>query len=240
MPKPLPIRWRMALTAGLSMAGCLALAGHSSGQQDGGVQKASTSQPAAAARPGPAVIGTIDMDAVLKTYEKYKAQMESMKVDMLARQKDLMKIQEEGKQLGEMMSKFQPSSPDYKRIEKQFAQLKAQFQVANEQASSEFQQREADMLATIYNEVQGMTASVAKLHGMSFVVRVSREPVSGSEPNSVMSALARSVVFSDPVTDVTNEVVKYLNINYRRTTGAAAPKAAAATPPASTQPSTAR
>ena len=40
-------------------------------------------------RPGPAVIGTIDMDAVLKTYEKYKAQMEAMKVDMLARLSDI-------------------------------------------------------------------------------------------------------------------------------------------------------
>jgi outer membrane protein len=85
-----------------------------------------------------------------------------------------------------------------------------------------------------------MTASVAKLHGMTFVVRVSRDPVSGSEPNSVMSALARSVVFSEPSTDVTGEVVKYLNINYHRTTGAAAPKSASTAPAANTQPSTAR
>jgi Skp family chaperone for outer membrane proteins len=240
MPMPLPIKWRLALTAGLSLVGFLALVGRSSGQQDGGVQKTSTSQaPAAAVRPVAAVIGTIDMDSVLKTYEKYKSQMEAMKVDMLARQKDLMKIQEEGKQLGEMMGKFQPSSPDYKRLEKQFAQLKAQFQVANEQASSEFAQREADMLAGIYNEVQVMTGAVAKRHGMSFVVRVSREPVNGSEPNSVMSALARSVVFSDPATDVTNEVVSYLNMRYRQANGAAAPKSAAAAP-AATAPSTAR
>jgi outer membrane protein len=240
MPMAMPIKWRLALTAALSLVGLFALAGHSSGQnpQDGGVQKtAATNQPAAPKPVTPAVVGSIDLDAVLKGYEKFKSQTEAMKVDMIARQKDLMKIEEQAKTVGEQSSKFQPGTPDYKRLEGQFAQLKAQLQVATEQAQSEFQQREADMIAGIFNVVQAMTAAVAQRHRMTFVVRVSHDTVSGSEPNSVMSAMRRPVLYSDPGTDITNEVVGYLNQNYRMATGAASAKSAShSTTPAPSTP----
>lgn len=230
----MPIKSRLAFTVGLGLVGLMALVGRSSGQQDGGVQKASSSPAAGVKASAVAVIGTIDMESALKQYEKYKSEMDAMKAEVLGREKDLMKISEEGKQVGDMMGKFQPGSPDFKRLENKLSQLKAQFQVAREQAQSELAQREADVLAKIIGEIQGMSAAVAKRHGMTFVVRATREPINSSNPNSVMEAMSRAVVYSDPTTDITNEVVNYLNYNYRRATGAdAAAKPASATKPAS-------
>ena len=44
-------------------------------------------------------------------------------------------------------------------------------------------------MATIYNEIAAMTKGVAKSYGMTFVVKYSDAPASGSEPNSVMAAM---------------------------------------------------
>jgi Skp family chaperone for outer membrane proteins len=92
-------------------------------------------------------------------------------------------------------------------------------------------------LAGLYREIQAMTARVAVWRGMNYVVKVSNEPVTASEPNAVMAAMSRTVVFSDPRNDITPQVVQFLNQEYRKTAGAQArPAAAAATSAA--QPAT--
>jgi Skp family chaperone for outer membrane proteins len=228
----MPIKSRLVVTAALSLVGLAALVEKSSGQQpqDRAVQKTSNTPGAAPKAVGPAVIGTIDMDTVLKSYDKYKAQLEVMKTDMLARQKDLMKIQEEGKQTAAQMEKFKPGSPDFKRWEGRISQLKANLQVAQEQASSEFAQREAEMIAAILDDVHKVTAWVAQQHGMSFVVRISRDQINSGVPESVMSAMASTVVYSDPSVDVTNDVVRTLNYQYQRMTNPGGAKPAASAP----------
>jgi Skp family chaperone for outer membrane proteins len=96
---------------------------------------------------------------------------------------------------------------------------------------------EAVTLAGLYREIQAMTARVAVWRGMNYVVKVSNEPVTASEPNAVMAAMSRTVVFSDPRNDITPQVVQFLNQEYRKTAGAQARPAAApasAAQPAST------
>lgn len=222
---------RLAVAAGLSLLGLVGLVSQSSGQQDRDVQKTSTNQQHPAAQPlAPAIIGTVDLDAVFKGYEKMKVTMDSMKADITARQGDMSKIAAEGKQATEILAKLTPGSPDYKKTETRISQLRAQLQVLQEQSQNEFAQREAESLAGFYTDVQKMVAAVAKLRKMTYVVRISKEPVNGSQPDLVMAAMGRPVVYSDPTADITNDVIYYLNASYRRSTGAAAPKASPSAP----------
>jgi Skp family chaperone for outer membrane proteins len=210
---------RAAMAVGLSVVGLAALVGQTRGQQDGGVQKTSSSNPPPRVFPAP-LIGTVDIEAVFKGYEEVKASSDTFKAEMMGRQKELMKISDEGKQATEMLAKMTPGSPDYKNFENKVTQLKAQFQAAQEQAQNEFAQKEADLMAGLYNKVQGMVGAVAKHHKLTHVMRVNRDPVSGSEPQSVMNAMSRAVVYSEPSFDITNEVIQYLNYNYRRANSA--------------------
>lgn len=130
-----------------------------------------------------------------------------------------------------MLSKMTPGSVDAKKIEDRITQLKAQIEAGREQAQRDFALRESEMLAALYKEVQDMVARIAEYKGMNYVVQVSNEPISGTNPNSVMAAMAKTVVYSDPRNDITKDVIYNLNKRYAAA-GGVAPKATSSAPAA--------
>jgi Skp family chaperone for outer membrane proteins len=224
---------RAIVAMGLCTVGLGLLVGPSLGQQqDGGVRRTaaspSTATPAAPVSP---VIGTIDMDAVFKNYDKVKVSSEEFKAAALARKGDLQKIQAEAQQEAEILAKLTPGTEDFKKHENHVTELKARFEAGREQAERDFASREAEAMATLYKEVQAMVARIAQWKKMTYIVKVSNQPISGSNPNSVMAAMANTMVYADPRNDITNDVVYNLNRLYKATGGTSA-KAAASTAPA--------
>jgi outer membrane protein len=233
----MPMSVRAARSLGLGFGTVLFLAAGATARQAGGAAPAATPAPAAApASPGATApapagaairIGSIDMDRVFKDYKKVKFTSDQLKGDALAKQGELQKVMAQMRQIAQELEGMAPGAPDYKSKEIEITKLKAQLEAEREQAQADFARREAEALATIYKEVQEMTAAVARQQAMTYVVKVSSEPVTGSDPNSVMAAMARSVVYFDPSMDVTNRVVYYLNQRYEAAGGA---KATTATP----------
>jgi outer membrane protein len=216
---------RALVTVGLCAVGFGLLVGPSLGQQaqDNAVRRTaspSTSPPA----PIPPVIGTIDMDRVFKDYEKVKASSEEFKVAAQARKAELMKIQAEAQQEAEILAKLTPGTEDFKKHENKVTELKARFEAGRESAERDFASREAEAMATLYKEIQAMVTRVAQWRHMTYVVKVSNQPISGSNPNSVMAAMANTMVYADQRNDITNDVVHNLNRMYR-STGGTVPKA---------------
>ncbi len=231
---------RAALAVGLGLVGVAGLVGQSIGQgTDGQVRPANGTAPAATRPAQAAVIGCIDTDNALKNYDKFKAITEQLKAEALARHNDLLKLANEAKSTGEMLSKLQQGSPDAKKYEDKITSLKAQFEAGREQAEREFTQKEAEAYAMILNEIQAMAAGVAKQKGMNIVVKYTPAQATASEPKTVMDAMTRSVIYADPTADITPTVVYWLNKQYAAA-GGTAPKAAApastATAPGAAQP----
>ena len=232
---------RGVLAIGLSLAGVAYLVAPSRGQApqqqkaDGGVRPAANPASAPANTPQPPVtpvFGTLDLDFVLKNYEKVKASSRELSAAVNVKRGELMKIESEARQEMEMMQKLQPGTSDYKRREDHITELKARMEAGRESAQREFTSREAEMMATIYKEIQGMTARVAKWRGMNYVLRATnpRKPV-GADPNTVMATMNDQVIYADPSNDITQDVVYYLNKTYEKTASpAAAPKASARRP----------
>jgi outer membrane protein len=214
---------------GLCTAGLGLVVGPSLGQQsDSGVRRtAASTSSSAPASPVPPVIGTVDLDAVFKNYEKVKVSSEEFRAAAMSRKNDLMKIQAEAQAEAEMLAKYNPGTDDYKKHENKVTELKANYEAKREQAERDFAAREAEAMATLYKEIQAMVARVAKWRKMTYVVKVSNQPISGGNPNSVMAAMANTMVYADPSNDITNDVVYNLNRMYKAT-GGPAPKGSAA------------
>jgi outer membrane protein len=229
------ISWRAIVTTGLCTVGIALLVGPSLGQQqDGGVRRTASTSTSAPSAPVSPVIGTIDMDAVFKNYEKVKVSSEEFKAAAQARKAELVKIQGEAQQEAEMLAKLTPGTEDFKKHENKVTQLKAQFEAGREQAERDFAAREAEAMATLYKEIQAMVARVAVWRKMTYIVKVSNQPISGSNPNSVMAAMANTVVYADSRNDITNDVVYNLNRMYKATGGPSAKGSAGSTSPAGT------
>jgi outer membrane protein len=231
---------RGILALGLGVTGLAFLVGPSLGQQqDGGVRK--TANPTGGAMPTapvPPVIGTVDIDAVFKNYEKFKVASKEFNAAMLTRKNELMKIMSEAQEEAQLMSKLTPGTEDFTKHENRVTELKAKHEASREQAQREFALRDAENVATIYKEVQAMVGRIAKWRKMNYVIKISNQQISGTDPNSVMNAIQGTVVFADPVNDITNDVIYNLNRLYEATSGPgpktrtpAAPAGRTTTPP---------
>jgi len=206
--------------------------------QDGALHKtASQTQTSAGAaatapsipKPVAAVFGTVDVESVFKNYDKVKAQQEEFKAAAMAKQNELVKIQTEAQEEANKLQKLTPNGVDAKNIEAHLTELKAKLEAGKETAQREFALRESEMLATLYKEIQDMVRRIAEYRGMTYVVQVSNEPISGANPNSVMAAMAKTVVYADARNDITKDVVYNLNRAYQAAGGAAPRSAASAT-----------
>ena len=238
----------------LALLVCLGMANVASAQQaaaDRGVQRTASNTGGTAAAtsngptPGlPAVIGTIDMDSVFKNYEKVKVSSDDIAAKAMAKQNELQKLVADMKTLAEKQASLSPSSPEFKKLDQQLTQMKITGEAAQESARKELAQVEAEALSALYREIQSMTARVAAWRGMNYVVKVSNEQPSAADPQAVMAILSRTVVYSDPRNDITQQVVQFLNQEYRKVAAAqprpATGAAATAAPAAAAQPATTR
>jgi Skp family chaperone for outer membrane proteins len=207
---------RGILAIGLSLTGLALLVGPSLGQQDNSVRKtADQATPNPPRPPVPPVIGTVDIEYVFKNYDKVKVTNKEFNAAMLARKQELMKIMSEAQQEAELMQKFNPGSEDYKKHESRVTELKARHEAGREQAEREFALRQAESMATLYREIQGMVAMIAQWRKMNYIVKVTNQPITGTDPNSVMGAISSTVVYADPRNDITSDVVHNLNKYYR-------------------------
>jgi outer membrane protein len=239
----MPTSSRAIWALGLGLFGVTGLVASSTAQTGVG-QAAPKAAAPTGTHPTPAIIASVDLDAVFKGYAKVKDSSELLKTDALNKQNDLMKISLEMKKLTEKMQQFQQGSSDQKKLESEYTKLKAQLEAEREQAQHDFAQREAEALAGLYKEVQTMVSRVAAKYGYTYVIKSSNEPISGTDPNSVMAAMARSVIYADPSSDITKIVLFNLNKAYelqkdqaKATNPAAAPRRTATVPsPAGTTP----
>ncbi len=217
---PMIVSSRGILAAGLGFIGCMCLVSPLLGQQESAKKASGPPKPTAP------VIGTVDVDQVFKQYEKTKVITQQFSADMLARKNEVMRIMSEAQSESEMLAKLTPGTEDYKLRENKVMELKAKAEAKRAQAQRDFEQREAESLATIYKEIQAMVAKVAEWRQMNYVVKVSNQPITGTDPNSVMSAISSTVVYSDPHNDITNDVIHNLNRFYKAAGGRPAAKAA--------------
>jgi outer membrane protein len=234
---------RAAWAIGVGLAAGALLVSQSRGQNDSTVQR--TNSQGNAPAPPVAHIGCIDMERTFREYKKVKALNEQLGAEAKARQAELQKLALQGNQLVKELEGLEPNSKDYKAKEAQITQLRGRISAEEDQLKFDMQRREADALATVYREIQELVAKAAKQRKYDFVLRVSNDPITGADPQSVMAAMGRSVVHYDKTVDITDLVVYNLNIQYERNEGAgAAVKPAAATPPpiapGNATPSTAR
>jgi Skp family chaperone for outer membrane proteins len=207
---------RGILAIGLGLLGLTLLVGPSLAQQDGTIRKtAGPTGGSTPAAPIPPLIGTVDLDAVFKSYEKFKTSNKEFEAAVRSRQNDLMKIEAQGKEVAQMLSKLSPGTEDFKKHENMMTELKARFAAGKEQAQREFQLRESENLATIYKEVQLMVTAIAQWRKLNYIVRVTNIQPTGTDPNTVAAAFNNTIIYADPRNDITQDVIYNLNKRYK-------------------------
>ena len=220
-----------AIGVGLVCAAMAAAQNTPSGTGDSAVRKTNATA-AGAAIPVPK-IGCIDMERVMREYKKVEFTRKQIQADAAARTNVIKKMMTEGQQISKELDGLAPDSPEAQARQKKLAELRGKLEGEKEQGQIEITTKEARALGTIYKEIQTLTAALAQRDGLTMVVRASNDPITEGDPQTVMAAMTRWVVYADKKMDLTDTVIYNLNLRYDASVNgtpaaSAKPKAAAA------------
>ncbi|UCD30460.1 MAG: OmpH family outer membrane protein [Planctomycetota bacterium] len=166
-------------------------------------------------------VGVVDLVYVFNEFEQTKTLNALMKDrENKIREEMAQKMQELNVEASALKA-FDPASEDYAKREKEFQEKLI------EARSWEFKQREIRVanhlrwLKRTYDTVTAEIAKVAKTKGIVLVVTREELDMSKVDSNTLyQQIMARKVVYSDPVIDLTEEVLTSMNAAFERAGGA--------------------
>lgn len=166
----------------------------------------------------PHKVGLIDMAFLFSKYSKFEALRADLKAEIESADASLKARLEKIKGLQAEMKDLVPSSKDYTDREKQITELAASAEAERKNLQRKFMREETKIYQTCYREVLDAVNKYAGIYKYTLIIRYSRdEAAEGDDPQKVMQALQRQVVFNRPDDDITDSVLRYLNREYKGT-----------------------
>lgn len=173
----------------------------------------------------PHKVGLIDMAFLFSKYSKFEALRADLKAEIESADASLKARLEKIKGLQAEMKDLVPSSKDYTDREKQITEMAASAEAERKNLQRKFMREETKIYQTCYREVLDAVNKYAGIYKYTLIIRYSRdEAAEGDDPQKVMQALQRQVVFNRPDDDITDSVLRYLNREYKGTAAAPTPR----------------
>lgn len=185
----------------------------------------------------PHKVGLIDMAYLFSKYDKFTVLREELKQEIEGADSGLKGQLERIKAIQAEMKSLVPNSPDYISREKQVTEMAAKIEADRRTMQREFMRKESKIYQQVYGEVTEAVEKYAEIYKFTLILRYSREEAIQDDPQKIMQALQRQVVFNRNDDDVTESVLRYLNKNFAANAGkrpAAAPANTAKKPGATT------
>lgn len=164
----------------------------------------------------PHKVALIDMGYVFNEYEKLKELQEDFNAEQQKAEADAKRRIDVIKGKQEEIKTFKQGSQEYIEREKDLLKYMSDFEAFKKQTELELARRRANMLQTVYLEVQDMVEWIAKRKGYTMVLRFNREELSSNDPQKLMQGLQRQVIYHRAEDDITNVALQYLNQQYRK------------------------
>ena len=170
---------------------------------------------AAAAASEGSQVALIDIEYVFKNHARFKQQIDKIKQDVGAFERELGEERKTLNTLKERRDAFNVGSPEYKRTEEEMERLVVGLQVRSQLKKKEMLEREAKVYFDTYTEVTKEVTKLADQYGISLVLRFEGQEIDPRDPNSVSAGLRRQVIFHRNL-NLTPQVLERLNATATR------------------------
>lgn len=197
-----------SIVLGLALAGAAAVAGFQSG-----ATATSANMDAKAA-----VIGTVDLNVVMKDLAEVQERNAALVVSGKARQEELTKAREELKKIQHDIDQADRNSKD--RINKIAQGI--ELQKTTEAKAQIFQQlinlEKGEILRDVYRKIEEAAKNIGEKEGFDLIIVDDRSMVAipdrGSDQEVSMAAQSRKVLYAGKSVDLTSRVITVLNTQY--------------------------
>jgi Skp family chaperone for outer membrane proteins len=173
-------------------------------------QAAVAPQSAPAAAGGGTSVAVIDIASIFKNHVRFNAAMNDMKRDIEGFDATMQEEQKKIMKKAEALQTFNPTSPDFKKLDEEVAHLKSNFQIQLQAKKREFLEAEAKVYFNIYREVEEAVAVFAQRNGIRLVLRFTGDDMKAEDRNSVLQGVNKPVVYQYQL-DITNLILEKVN-----------------------------
>ena len=172
----------------------------------------------AAARP---TVGVIDMGYLLKNHPTMKAEIDAIEVSMKAADESMSAKRDSIlKQMEQLREKYTEGTPEYEREEKAIASQDTEFRLELVKMRKEFDSSRANVLVKVYSEITHWVKYLSDNMGIQLVMRITREKMDASKPETVQMVMSQDVLYYSPTVDYTDWVLKALQNEAAKTANA--------------------
>lgn len=190
-------------------------------------QEAQTAAQPAAASP---VVGVIDMGYLLKNHPTMKAEIDAIETSMKAADETMSAKRDSIlKQMEQLREKYTEGTPEYEREEKAIASQDTEFRLELVKMRKEFDSSRANVLVKVYSEITGLVKYLSDNMGIQLVMRITREKMDASKPETVQMVMSQDVLYYSSTVDYTDWVLNALTEAAKTAKAANARPAGAAT-----------
>lgn len=172
----------------------------------------------AAARP---IVGVIDMGYLLKNHPTMKAEIDAIETSMKAADESMSAKRDSIlKQMEQLREKYTEGTPEYDREEKAIASQDTEFRLELVKMRKEFDSSRANVLVKVYSEITHWVKYLSDNMGIQLVMRITREKMDASKPETVQMVMSQDVLYYSPTVDYTDWVLKALQNEAAKTANA--------------------
>ena len=172
----------------------------------------------AAARP---IVGVIDMGYLLKNHPTMKAEIDAIETSMKAADESMSAKRDSIlKQMEQLREKYSEGTPEYEREEKSIASQDTEFRLELVKMRKEFDSSRANVLVKVYSEITHWVKYLSDNMGIQLVMRITREKMDASKPETVQMVMSQDVLYYSPTVDYTDWVLKALQNEAAKTANA--------------------
>ena len=161
-------------------------------------------------------IGIIDMAYVFKNSDRFTHERDALKADITKSDVTAKLMVKELKEVEQARQQAAKGTQEFTDLEADLARKKVDFEIFRKEEQAKYVKREAQIYKDVYLDVQKAVADHAERHGFTLVVRFNRESVhEKKKPEDIIQAVGKQIVYFRPQHDITDEVLKQLNDDYR-------------------------
>jgi Skp family chaperone for outer membrane proteins len=164
----------------------------------------------------PHKVGLVDVGYIFSKYQKFADLKAEWTTDLKQREADLQRSVEALNSKRAQLKELEKGSAGYAELEKEILQTAFELEGAKKQNQLELVRLETKLYHDVYQEIADTVRLYAEGRRYTLILRYNREDgPTPTEPQQVMQSMQKLVVYYQPQDDITAEILRYLNSNYK-------------------------
>lgn len=160
----------------------------------------------------PLPVAVLNLDHIYSpgTYPRLTEQLAPLKVQAAELQKTVQLRQIELETIQSQLRTTPPNSPQFERLQQQFAKVQAQGQQQIGREQAELQKQEAEIFLDVYRDIDEVLRKYCQEKGIKLVIRRQKATTEGTpSPQEILKAINQTILYEDGL-DITEDILKAL------------------------------